>query len=138
MNYIDRSELEQWLEQLLQCHQYRDYCPNGLQLQGTKQIRHIVTGVTASLALIEKAIEQGADTLIVHHGWFWKNEDPCIVGMKQKRIATALKHGLNIFAYHLPLDGHPKLGNNTQLGYKLGFEAEHNSEGALKRIGPQN
>lgn len=135
---IHRDDLQHWLGQLLACDRYSDYCPNGLQLQGQAQVRHIVTGVTASLALIKAAIERGADTLLVHHGWFWKNEDPCIVGMKHQRIALALAHQLNIFAYHLPLDGHPVYGNNTQLGHVLGLEPDHDDEGNLLRVGPQN
>src|SRR5690625_7844313 len=87
---IHRDDLQHWLGQLLACDRYSDYCPNGLQLQGQTQVRHIVTGVTASLALIKAAIERGADTLLVHHGWFWKNEDPCIVGMKHQRIAQEI------------------------------------------------
>lgn len=138
MSSVHREELRHWLAELLACDQYKDYCPNGLQLQGRDSIRHIVTGVTASLALIEAAIERGADTLIVHHGWFWNNEDPCIVGMKHQRIATALAHQLNIFAYHLPLDGDPIYGNNTQLGHVLGLELARDAAGNLRRTGPQN
>lgn len=138
MSSIHRKELAHWLDNLLEPWSYKDYCPNGLQLEGREEIRTIITGVTASQALIDAAIEKNADAILVHHGWFWKNEDPCIVGMKQRRIATALAHGLNVFAYHLPLDGHAELGNNTQLGIKLGFELDRDSEGNLKRTGPHN
>jgi len=135
---LDRTELQQWLDHLMESHRFQDYCPNGLQLEGRKTIRHIITGVTASQALIDLAVERDADCLLVHHGWFWKGEDPCIVGMKQRRIAAALAHGLNIFAYHLPLDAHPVLGNNTQLGAVLGLELSRDEEGNLARRGPQN
>src|SRR5690625_3693287 len=104
MSSIHRKELADWLDNLLEPWRYRDYCPNGLQLQGHEQIQTITTAVTSSQALSDTAIEKNADAILVHHGWFWKNEDPCIVGMKQRRIAAALAHGLNVFAYHLPLD----------------------------------
>lgn len=138
MSRISQQELLTYLDHLLSPEQYQDYSPNGLQLQGQTQIKHIVTGVTASLALIQAAIDKGADTLIVHHGWFWKNEDPRIIGMKHQRIATAIGHRLNIFAYHLPLDGHPVYGNNTQLGQVLGFELDRDDTGELRRCGPHN
>lgn len=138
MSSIHRKELARWLDDLLEPWQYKDYCPNGLQLQGRTDIKTIITGVTASQALIDVAIEKDADAILVHHGWFWKNEDPCIVGMKQRRIAAALAHGLNVFAYHLPLDGHPVFGNNTQLGLQLGFELDRDAEGELVRTGPHN
>lgn len=138
MSSIHRNDLTHWLDQLLEPWNYRDYCPNGLQLEGREQIHTLITGVTASQALIDAAIEKNADAILVHHGWFWNNEDPCIVGMKRRRIAAALAHGLNVFAYHLPLDGHPTLGNNTQLGLKLGFELDRDKEGQLKRTGPHN
>jgi dinuclear metal center YbgI/SA1388 family protein len=93
-----------------------DYCPNGLQLQGKREVLKIVTGVTASLALIENAIAVGADAILVHHGYFWKGEKQAIVGMKQRRIKKLLANDISLIAYHLPLDIHPVLGNNAQLG----------------------
>ncbi len=114
-------ELELYLNDLLEASRYKDYCPNGLQVQGRAEVRHIVTGVTASLALVEAAIEAGADALLVHHGYFWKNEDARVIGQKHARLKRLLGADLNLFAYHLPLDGHPELGNNVQLGLQLGL-----------------
>lgn len=121
---MDRIEIELYLNGLLEVHRFRDYCPNGLQVQGRATISHVVTGVTASLALLEAAIDAKADAVLVHHGYFWKNEDARIVGQKQRRLATLLRHDLNLFAYHLPLDAHPEFGNNASLGRQLGISAE--------------
>lgn len=133
---IHSAQLLSWLDTYLQSHQFKDYCPNGLQVEGVAEIKHIVTGVTASQALLEAAVAQGADTVLVHHGWFWKNEDARIRGMKKKRLAFALKHDLNIFAYHLPLDAHPVVGNNSQLAKLLGFKTDVDAEGNPRGIGP--
>lgn len=116
-----QTDLVAYLDSLLKSPAFNDYCPNGLQIAGRKEIAQIVTGVTASQALIERAIELGADTLLVHHGYFWKGENPCLVGIKQQRIKTLLAHDMNLIAYHLPLDAHPLYGNNAQLGHKLGL-----------------
>lgn len=121
---VDRDQLKAYLAQVLNITQYRDYCPNGLQIEGRSSIRHVVTGVTASQALIEAAVEAGADALLVHHGYFWRNEEPCIVGQKRRRIGRLIAADLNLFAYHLPLDMHPDLGNNAQLGRLLGLVAQ--------------
>lgn len=102
-----------------------DYCPNGLQVEAGSKVSRLVAGVTASERLIDRAIEVQADCLLVHHGYFWKNEDPCIVGAKQRRIAKLLRHGISLLAYHLPLDVHPELGNNIQLAKLLGWTAEN-------------
>lgn len=118
---LARWELENYIGQLLGTDRFRDYSPNGLQVEGRKNIHRIVTGVTASLALIDAAIEQKADALLVHHGYFWKSENPGITRTKKQRIARLLANDLNLFAYHLPLDAHPELGNNAQLGKKLGL-----------------
>lgn len=118
---VVRSELENYIGQLLDVARFNDYAPNGLQVEGRAQVSRIVTGVTASLALIDAAIAQGADALLVHHGYFWKNENPCITRTKKARLARLLAHDLNLLAYHLPLDAHPELGNNAQLGLKLGL-----------------
>ncbi len=117
---MDRKELELYLNDLLQAARFRDYCPNGLQVQGRETVTHIVTGVTASLALIEAAIDAHADAILVHHGYFWRGEDGRVVGQKHARLKRLLAHDLNLFAYHLPLDAHPELGNNAQLGALLG------------------
>lgn len=119
---VKRSTLIQHIDTLLQPQQYKDYCPNGLQVQGIEQIQTIISGVTANQALIELAIECQTDALLVHHGYFWKNEDPCITGMKRQRLALLLAHNINLLAYHLPLDSHPELGNNAQLAKRLGIK----------------
>ena len=121
---INRNQLVTWLDTYLQTTRFKDYCPNGLQVEGAETVQHIVTGVTASQALLEAAVERGADTVLVHHGWFWKNEDERIRGMKKKRLAFALAHDLNLIAYHLPLDAHPIVGNNTQLALELGLKQD--------------
>jgi dinuclear metal center YbgI/SA1388 family protein len=118
------QELVDYTGQVLQVERFRDYCPNGLQVEGRQSIRKIVTGVTASMDLLEAAHAQGADLILVHHGYFWRNEDPTIVGIKQKRIRFLLRHDLNLVAYHLPLDAHPEFGNNVQLGRRLGLEIQ--------------
>ena len=121
---MKRTKLVNQLTELLKPFQISDYCPNGLQVEGKEEIKKIVTGVTASQALIDAAIERGADAILVHHGYFWKGEDQCITGMKKRRIQALLAHDINLLAYHLPLDVHPELGNNAQLGELLGIEYE--------------
>lgn len=121
---MDNHELESYINRLLSVDRFKDYAPNGLQVEGRPLLRKIVTGVTASQALIEAAQAAGADTVLVHHGYFWRGEDPRLVGMKRRRLAFLLKHDLNLLAYHLPLDAHPALGNNAQLALKLGFVQE--------------
>ena len=118
---IDQKELEIYLNQLLNTNMIKDYCPNGLQVQGKKEITRIITGVSASLELIEAAIIQNADAIIVHHGFFWKGENQTITGIKYPRIKSLIKQDMNLFAYHLPLDVHPTLGNNVQLAKLLGL-----------------
>lgn len=117
-----REQLLSMLGSLLSPDALKDYCPNGLQVEGKDEIGHIVTGVTASQALIEQAIILNADAILVHHGFFWKNEAYPIVGMKKRRISRLLAHDINLFAYHLPLDVHPVYGNNAQLGRVLGLK----------------
>jgi dinuclear metal center YbgI/SA1388 family protein len=119
-----REDLRVCLDSLLDVARFRDYCPNGLQVEGRESVRRIVSGVTASQALIEAAIERGADTLLVHHGWFWKAEDGRVTGFRRQRMARLLAHDINLFAYHLPLDAHPALGNNAQLALRLGWTAD--------------
>jgi dinuclear metal center YbgI/SA1388 family protein len=116
------NELEIYLKQYLRVEQYRDYCPNGLQVAGSDEVKKIVTGVTACQALLDAAIAAEADTVLVHHGYFWKNEPQIITGIKRKRIQTLLANNLNLFAYHLPLDGHQEIGNNAQLGKLFNFQ----------------
>ena len=121
---IENSKLLGFLNELLQPERVRDFCPNGLQVEGKKQIEKIVTGVTASQALIDEAVRLKADAIFVHHGYFWKGEDPCVKGMKRQRLASLLAHDINLYAYHLPLDIHPTLGNNAQLARLLDIHIE--------------
>lgn len=121
---MERAALESYLADFLQVPDYRDYCPNGLQVEGRSEVRCIVTGVTASSALIEAALAEGADALLVHHGYFWRGEDGRITGMRRRRLGALLRHDLNLFAYHLPLDVHPEVGNNAQLGLRLELKPE--------------
>lgn len=116
-----REDLRAYLDSLLEAARFRDYCPNGLQVEGRASIRRLVCGVTASQALIEAAIERGADAMLVHHGWFWKAEDGRVTGFRRQRMARLLAHDISLFAYHLPLDAHAKLGNNAQLAQRLGW-----------------
>lgn len=116
---MDRIELELYLNNLLNTSRFMDHCPNGLQVEGRRCIEKIATGVSASLAFLEAAIEWGADTVLVHHGYFWHKEAPQITGRKYRRLKLLLANNLNLFAYHLPLDAHPEYGNNAQLGAKL-------------------
>ena len=118
---ITNLALEQYLSTLLKPEKIKDFCPNGLQVQGCDSITKIVTGVTASQALIDQAIALNADAILVHHGYFWKNESYVIRGMKHNRIKSLLVNDINLFAYHLPLDVHPTLGNNAQLAKLLGI-----------------
>jgi dinuclear metal center YbgI/SA1388 family protein len=120
-NMADRTQLLQALDALLQPERFRDYGPNGLQVEGGAQVRKMVSGVTASRALIEAAIAVQADTIFVHHGLFWRGQDGRITGWMKQRLALLLAHDINLFAYHLPLDAHPELGNNAQLGKLLGL-----------------
>lgn len=118
---ISTTELITALDEYLDAASISDYCPNGLQVQGRPQIRRIVSGVTASQALIDAAIEREADAILVHHGYFWKGENPVLTGMKQRRIKSLLQHDINLIAYHLPLDIHAEVGNNAQLAKRLGL-----------------
>ena len=117
-----RNDVEKYLNTLLKPEKIKDFCPNGLQIQGNEKVSHIVTGVSATKALIDKAIALRADTILVHHGYFWKNESAVIRGMKYQRIKALLEHNINLFAYHLPLDIHPELGNNAQLAKLLAID----------------
>jgi len=118
---MQREELNRYLDGLLEVSRYRDYCPNGLQVEGRGEIRCVVSGVTASLDLIQAAIAEDADAILVHHGYFWKSDDPCLTGTRRARIGLLIAHELNLFAYHLPLDAHAEFGNNAQLGKRLGL-----------------
>lgn len=119
----DRTALLQAFDSLLQPERYKDYGPNGLQVEGRQTVRKLVSGVTASRALIEAAIAAEADAIFVHHGLFWRGQDGRVTGWMKQRLALLLAHDINLYAYHLPLDAHPELGNNAQLGVRLGLQA---------------
>lgn len=121
---VSREEFAKYLEQTLDINRFRDYCPNGLQVEGRSEVRTLVTGVTASLALLEGAADAGADAVLVHHGYFWRGEDARVVGAKHKRLRLLLARDINLFAYHLPLDSHPEFGNNVQLAIRLGLQPD--------------
>jgi len=121
---MKREELVSFLEGLLQPAKFRDYCPNGLQVEGRTEVMSVVAGVTASQALLDAAVARGADAVLVHHGYFWKGEDGRVTGIRRQRLKTLLDHDINLFAYHLPLDAHPELGNNAQLASRLGWQAD--------------
>ncbi len=116
---MHRSELIGQLNNLLHPEFFKDYAPNGLQVQGKTEIRRIVTAVSATQNVIDRAIELQADALLVHHGWFWKNENPTVTGTKYKRLKSILSADMNLIAYHLPLDAHEALGNNAQMAKLL-------------------
>ena len=117
-----RQQLSEFLDNLLEPERFQDYCPNGLQVEGKNEIHRLVTGVTASQALVDEAITRRADAILVHHGYFWRGEQPCLTGMKARRIRSLLSADINLFAYHLPLDWHPQVGNNVTLGEIMGVE----------------
>ncbi len=121
MPSVDRADLLRAFDALLQPERFKDYGPNGLQVEGRAQVRRIVSGVTASLALIEAAVAAQADAIFVHHGLFWRGQDGRVTGWMKQRLALLLAHDINLFAYHLPLDAHPTLGNNAQLAQRLGL-----------------
>jgi dinuclear metal center YbgI/SA1388 family protein len=118
------TELVNYTGQLLQPERFQDYCPNGLQVEGRSEVKKIVSGVTASMALLEAAQNANADAVLVHHGYFWRNEDARITGIKRTRLKFLMEHNINLLAYHLPLDAHPELGNNAQLGRVMGVQID--------------
>jgi dinuclear metal center YbgI/SA1388 family protein len=124
---VTRAELLATFNSLLQPERFKDYGPNGLQVEGKTKVRRIVSGVTASLGLIEAAAAWQADAIFVHHGLFWRGQDGRVTGWMKQRLALLLAHDINLYAYHLPLDAHPELGNNAQLGRLLGL-APHAGE----------
>lgn len=119
-------ELNDYIGRLLEISRFRDYCPNGVQVEGRADIFRIATGVTASQRLLEAATVWGADAILVHHGYFWRNEDATVTGIKKRRLAHLLQHDVSLLAYHLPLDAHPELGNNAQLAKRLGLLPQGN------------
>ena len=121
---MELKQLLNYTRQILQVERFTDYCPNGLQVEGKSQVNKIVTGVSASLDFLQAAKSAGADAVLVHHGYFWKNEDACLVGLKRNRIKFLLDNEMSLLAYHLPLDAHPELGNNAQLGKLMGINVQ--------------
>lgn len=139
---MKRCELLSYLSQCLSPERIRDFCPNGLQVEGTDNVERIVTGVTASEALIDAAIANKADTILVHHGYFWKGESPVVTGMKKRRLFKLLSNNINLIAYHLPLDIHAELGNNAQLAKRLGIQPlrglDQNDPNSVGMVGELN
>jgi len=119
---IALPELVRALDDLLEPAAFKDYCPNGLQVEGKPLVKRIATAVTASQSIVDQAVKAGADALLVHHGYFWKNEPAVITGMKYRRLSALIKNDISLLAYHLPLDAHPALGNNVELARILGWE----------------
>lgn len=119
---VDRDALIRYCNELLDSGSFQDYCPNGLQVEGRTEIRRIVSGVTASQALVDAAVAAQADLLLVHHGYFWRGESAAVVGVKQRRLKALLQNDINLVAYHLPLDVHAELGNNVQLARLMGWQ----------------
>lgn len=130
------NELQRYLDSLLDVAAMKDYCPNGLQVEGRAEVGRIVCGVTASQALLDAAVARGADAVMVHHGYFWRGEDARVVGLRKRRLRTLLTHDISLLAYHLPLDVHPELGNNAQLARRMGWTATGSfGEQSLGQIG---
>ena len=119
---VTRETVLELLNQELRPELIRDYCPNGLQVEGSRTVTKLVSGVTACQALIDCAVEAQADAILVHHGFFWRGEDSRLIGMKAARVRALMQHDINLFAYHLPMDLHPTMGNNAGLGRAMGVE----------------
>lgn len=132
---IPLEKLVSFCDELLQVQGIKDYCPNGLQVQGRKEVSSIISGVTACKELIMRAQQGNADVLLVHHGYFWKGEDARVIGMKYERLKLLLDSGINLLAYHLPLDIHRELGNNAYLGTMLGIDT---TKDAVEILLPQD
>ena len=122
MSRVNRDVLTQYLDDLLKPEGFKDYCPNGLQVEGREEIRTLVCGVTANQALLDLALTHNADAILVHHGWFWRGESGVVTGIKRNRLKTLLAKDINLYAYHLPLDAHPTLGNNAGLAKAAGWQ----------------
>lgn len=123
---VSLKRLVDYTNEYLNVNQFKDYCPNGLQVEGRPEVRCIVSGVTASLELVEAAIDSGADAVLVHHGYFWKGERREVIGQKKRRLATLLRNDVSLLAYHLPLDAHSEVGNNACLAGMLDIVVEGN------------
>jgi dinuclear metal center YbgI/SA1388 family protein len=127
-NMVTLQELIAYLDELLEPKQFNDYCPNGLQIAGKGIVKNLVVAVSASQSVIDEAIRLNADAILVHHGYFWRGEDPRLIGIKQQRIRKLLQHDISLITYHLPLDAHPVYGNNVQLAKRLEIDIEHSYE----------
>lgn len=133
---MDPAELARYADEHLEAQAFQDYAPNGLQVVGRRPVRRLITGVTACQALLDAAVREDADAVLVHHGYFWKNEDARIAGMKAERLRTLLGHDMSLFAYHLPLDAHTELGNNACLARDLGITVTGNFDtGTYRPLG---
>ena len=121
MASVTREALTQTLDEMLKPEGFKDYCPNGLQVEGRNEIGRLVCGVTANQALLDLAVAEQADAILVHHGWFWRGESGAVTGIKRNRLKTLLANDINLYAYHLPLDAHPALGNNAGLAKAAGW-----------------
>lgn len=121
---VTAADLSAFFETTLGANAFADYCPNGLQVEGERPVRLLVSGVTASAAFLDAAAAAGADAVLVHHGWFWRGEDPRLVGIKGARVRRVMKAGFHLFGYHLPLDVHPEFGNNARLAARLGWRVD--------------
>jgi len=132
---VQLKDLLSYTNNILEIERFRDYCPNGLQLEGRAEVNTIISGVTASQALIDAAIKEKADVLLVHHGYFWKGEDGCITGLKYQRVRSLIEAGINLLAYHLPLDAHPLYGNNAKLSEKLELDITGSFPSAKDAVG---
>jgi len=132
---VQLKDLLNYSNNVLEIERFQDYCPNGLQVEGKTEINKIVSGVTASQALIDAAIEEKADVLLVHHGYFWKGEDARIIGLKYKRVRSLIESGINLVAYHLPLDAHPLYGNNAKLAELLELDIAGNFPSGNSAVG---
>ncbi len=124
MPTVRRDELRDYLDGMLEAGSFRDYCPNGLQVEGRADVGRVICGVSASQALLDEAVRLGADAVLVHHGWFWRGDDVRVTSIRKRRLATLLVNDISLFAYHLPLDAHPEVGNNAQLACRLGWKVE--------------
>lgn len=132
---LHRDELSEYLNDYLSVSGFSDYCPNGLQVEGKADIRRMVTGVTASQRLIDEAIDRQVDAILVHHGYFWKGETAALTGIKRNRLAALLANNINLYAYHLPLDAHPEVGNNAQLARLMGWNVTGQIDNSLVMLG---
>ncbi len=130
------KELSDYIATELHIERFKDYCPNGLQVEGCAKVKRLAIAVSASQAVLEQAAAWEADALLVHHGYFWRGENAVITGLKKQRLACLLKHDISLLAYHLPLDAHAVWGNNAQLAVKLGFKAH--ADGEYRRFGDQD